>query len=46
MKIERYTQSYEFFVLPCIKFTHNKILFGFYCVDFIWGKWGFSIWWE
>ena len=45
MKIERYPQAYEFFVIPCIKFTYDKTLYGFYCIDFIWGKWGFSIWW-
>ncbi len=46
MKIERYTQAYEFFILPCIKFTYDKNLFGFYCIDVIWGKWGFSIQWK
>jgi len=46
MKIERYTQAYEFFIIPCIKCTYDKNLFGFYCVDFIWGKWGFSITWN
>jgi hypothetical protein len=46
MRIERYTQAYEFFVLPCIKYTYDQALFGFYCVDMIWGKWGFSIQWK
>ena len=46
MRIERYTQAYEFFVTPCIKYTYDQSLFGFYCVDVIWGKWGFSIQWK
>ena len=45
MKIERYEQSYEFVVIPCIKFVYDKILFGYYCVDFIWGRWGFCVSW-
>ena len=45
MKVEHYEQSYEFVVIPCIKFVYDKILFGYYCVDFIWGRWGFSLSW-
>jgi hypothetical protein len=45
MRIERYEQSYEFVVLPSIKFVYDKILFGYYCVDIIWGRWGFSLHW-
>jgi hypothetical protein len=45
MKIERYTQAYEFFITPTIKYTYDKMLFGFKCVDFIWGRKGFSVSW-
>ena len=45
MKIERYRQLYEVFVTPTIKYTYDKALFGWYCVDFIWIRWGFSVSW-
>jgi hypothetical protein len=45
MKIEHYTQAYEFFITPTIKCTYDKFLLGFYCVDFIWLRWGFSLSW-
>lgn len=45
MKIERYEQLYEFFITPTIKYTYDKLLFGNYCVDVIWGRWGFSVSW-
>jgi len=45
MRIERYEQVGELFLTPTIKYTYDKMLFGFYCVDVIWGKWGFSIQW-
>ncbi len=45
MKIERYEQLYEFFITPTIKYTYDKLLFGHYCVDVIWGRWGFSVSW-
>ena len=43
MKIERYEQVGEAFILPTIKYTYDKMLFGFYCVDFVWLRWGFSL---
>ena len=45
MKIERYEQLYEFFITPTIKYTYDKSLFGHYCVDVIWLRWGFSVSW-
>jgi hypothetical protein len=45
MKIERYKQLYEFFITPTIKYTYDKLLFGHYCVNVIWGSWGFSVSW-
>jgi hypothetical protein len=46
MRIERYEQLYEFFITPTIKYTYDKSLFGWYSLDFIWGRWGFSIIWK
>jgi hypothetical protein len=43
MKIERYEQVGELFITPTVKYTYDKMLFGFYCVDFIWLRWGFSL---
>jgi hypothetical protein len=45
MKIERYEQIGELFLTPTIKYTYDKMLFGFYCVDIIWGRKGFSVSW-
>jgi hypothetical protein len=45
MRIERYEQAYEFFITPTIKYTYDKLLFGFYCIDFVWGRKGYSIQW-
>ena len=43
MRIERYEQIGELFLTPTIKYTYDKMLFGFYCVDSIWLRWGFSL---
>ncbi len=45
MRIERYEQAYECFVTPCIKYVYDKNLFGFYCIDLVWGRKGYSIQW-
>jgi len=45
MKIELYEQIGELFLTPTIKYTYDKMIFGFYCVDFIWLRWGFSLHW-
>jgi len=45
MKIQRYEQCYEFFITPAIKCTYNKMLYGYYAVEVIWGRWGFSLSW-
>lgn len=34
---------YQFYILPTIKITHNKVLFGFYNIEFWWGKWGLEV---
>jgi hypothetical protein len=34
---------YQFYILPTIKITYNKMLFGFYNIEFWWGQWGFEI---
>jgi hypothetical protein len=46
MKIERYEQVGELFLTPTIKYVFDKSLFGFYCVDFVLLRWGFSVSWE
>ena len=45
MRIELYEQIGELFLTPTIKYTYDKMIFGFYCVDFIWLRWGFSLHW-
>jgi hypothetical protein len=42
---KRYEQLYEFFITPTIKYTYDKSLFGHYCVDVIWLRWGFTVSW-
>jgi hypothetical protein len=37
---------YQFYLLPTIKITNNKLLFGYYSIEFIWLKWGISIDWN
>jgi hypothetical protein len=34
---------YQFYFLPTVKVTYDKRLFGFYNIEFIWGKWGVEI---
>ena len=33
----------QFYIVPTIKITYDKKLYGHYCLDVIWGKWGISI---
>ena len=40
---ERYDVAYQFYILPTFKITYDKMLYGYYTIDFIWGKWGFSL---
>ena len=45
MKIERYEQVWEAFLIPTIKFVYTTDLLGHYSLDFVWLRWGFSISW-
>ncbi len=33
----------QFYIIPTIKITHNKYLYGYYSIDLVWGKWGLSL---
>jgi len=43
VKTEKYDVGYQFYIIPTIKVTHDKMLYGYYTIDFIWGKWGWSL---
>jgi hypothetical protein len=43
MKIVSYKEAYAFYPLPMIRVTHDRILFGFYAIDFVWFSSGVSI---
>jgi hypothetical protein len=45
MKIERYEQVGEAFILPTIKYIFDKKLLGYCSLDFVWLRWGFSLSW-
>ena len=45
MRIERYEQIYQFYIIPVIIYTYDKHLFGWYSIDIVWGKWGLSFIW-
>jgi len=40
---EKYDVYGQFYIIPTIKVTHDKYLYGYYTIDFVWGKWGLSI---
>ncbi len=46
MKIQFSNICYQFYLLPTIKITDSKLLFGYYSIEFIWLKWGISIDWN
>jgi hypothetical protein len=46
MKIQSSNVAYQFYLLPTIKITNVKLLFGYYSIEFIWLKWGVAIMWN
>ena len=43
MKIEFFTVAYQMYLIPTIKITHSKVLYGHRDIEFIWLKWGIEI---
>jgi hypothetical protein len=35
--------SHQLYIIPTIKFTHDKLLHGYKSFEFIWWKWGIEI---
>jgi hypothetical protein len=46
MKVQFNTVAYQFYLIPTIKVTNVKLLFGYYSIEFIWLKWGVAIIWN
>jgi hypothetical protein len=46
MKIQSSNVAYQFYLLPTIKVTNDKFLFGYYSIEFMWLKWVISIDWN
>jgi hypothetical protein len=46
MKIHFNNICYQFYLLPTIKVTDDKFLFGYYSIEFMWLKWSVSIDWN
>ena len=46
MKIQSSNVAYQFYLIPTIKVTNVKLLFGYYSIEFIWLKWGVTIIWN
>jgi hypothetical protein len=46
MKIQFNTVTYQFYLIPTIKVTNVKLLFGYYSIEFMWLKWGVAIIWN
>jgi hypothetical protein len=46
MKIQFNNIAYQFYLVPTIKVTDDKFLFGYYGIEFIWLKWGIEIIWN
>ena len=42
-RIQRFQVAYQFYVIPAIKFTHDKMLHGYRDIQLIWGRWGIEI---
>jgi|LauGreDrversion4_2_1035121.scaffolds.fasta_scaffold10300_3 hypothetical protein len=45
MRVEKYQQLHQFYVIPTILYTYDHLLNGWLSIDIIWGKWGISIIW-
>ena len=43
---EKYDVYGQVYILPTIKVTHDKNLYGYYTIDLVWGKWGLSLTFE
>jgi hypothetical protein len=43
MRIELMTTWHQLYLIPTIKVTHDRMLFGYYNVEFWWFKWGIEI---
>jgi hypothetical protein len=46
MKIQSSNVAYQFYLLPTIKVTNDKFLFGYYSIEVMWLKWVISIDWN
>ena len=42
---EFYTITSQFYVIPTIKVTYDKTLYGYYTLDLVWLKGGLSLIW-
>ena len=42
-RIQRFQVAYQFYVIPTIKFTYDKMLHGYRDIQIIWGRWGIEI---
>lgn len=40
---ERYKVAYQIYLLPTIKVTADRMLYGYWTIDLVWLQWGFSI---
>ena len=43
---EKYDVHGQFYIIPTIKVTHDKSLYGYYTIDLVWEKWGLSLTFE
>ena len=43
---EKYDVYGQIYIIPTIKVTHDKLLYGYYTIDLVWGKWGLSLTFE
>lgn len=46
MKIQFNNICYQSYLLPTIKVTNDKLLYGYYSVEFVWLKWGIEFIWN
>ena len=42
MKVSKYNIGYQWYVLPTIKITYDKFLYGYRSIELIWWKWSFE----
>jgi len=41
--IQFFNVGYQVYLIPTIKITHSKMLYGHRAIEFIWLKWGVEI---